>query len=69
MLNNILNKSNEIKKYYDNSNDDIKQMIKNLCNACYRFGLNNTQTIYMIDQALKPFKNDLLIEMLGGNYE
>jgi hypothetical protein len=44
-------------------------MIKNLCNACYRFGLNNTQTIYMIDQALKPFKNDLLIEMLGGNYE
>lgn len=69
MLNNILSKSNEIKKYYNNSNNDIKEMIKNLYNACYRFGLNDTQTIYMIDQALKPFKNDLLIGMLGGNYE
>ena len=63
-LNDVFKKSNELEYYYNNSNSDIKNMILNIFNACYRFGLNETQTIYMINQAVKPFKTDLLEGLL-----
>lgn len=63
-LSDILNKSQELKTYYNKSNRDIKKIIENVYGACFRFGLNNTQTIYMIEQAIKPLRQDLLMGMM-----
>ena len=63
-LENILNKSKELKTYYEKSNRDIKKIIENVYGACFRFGLNDTQTIYMIEQAIKPLRQDLLLGIM-----
>lgn len=63
-INDIFKKSSEIKMYYDNSSSDIKKMIQNIYNASFRFGLNDTQIIYMMQEALRPFKSDLLSGLL-----
>ena len=63
-LSDILNKSQELKTYYNKSNRDIQKIIENIYGACFRFGLNSTQTIYMIEQAIKPLKQDLLMGMM-----
>ena len=63
-LENILNKSKELKTYYEKSNRDIKKIIENVYGACFRFGLNDTQTIYMIEQAIRPLRQDLLLGMM-----
>lgn len=63
-LNDLFKKSEELKMYYEKSNDDIKRIMLNVFNASFRFGLTDNQTIYMIDQAIKPLKTDLLIGMI-----
>ena len=42
----------------------LKKIIENVYGACFRFGLNDTQTIYMIEQAIRPLRQDLLLGMM-----
>lgn len=57
-------KDKELFNYYNRSPEDIQKLMNNVYNACYRFNLNNTQTLYMLQEAVKPFKQDILINML-----
>ena len=49
---------------YKSRNKDIKDMMNNLYNASFRFGLNETQTIYMLNEAVRPFKMEILSDLL-----
>lgn len=57
-------KNKELFDYYNRSPKDIQELMNNVYNACYRFNLNNTQTLYMLQEAVRPFKQDILINML-----
>ena len=63
-LKDILEKDKDLKLYYEKSNEDIRAIIINIFNACFRFGLTDMQTIYMINQAISPLKTDLMVGML-----
>lgn len=54
-------KSEELYEYYEKAPNDIRRMMKNIYNASFRFGLTNSQTIYMLEESLKPFKQDILM--------
>lgn len=58
------NKGKELKIYYDNGTADIQALINNLYRACYRFGLNRSQTLYMLKEAIKPFEKEILFNLL-----
>ena len=52
---------NEIKgahlcKEYKQYNDEIQKMIENLFKATFRLNLYNAQIVFILDEALKPFK-------------
>ena len=56
--------------YYSEYSDEIQESLKNIYAACFRFGLYKSQTLFMLDGALKPIKRELdLYEMLEGNDE
>lgn len=63
-LESLMKKSKQLENDYRNANDDIKVMIQNIFNACFRFGLNDTQTIFMIEQALEPIHNDIMLKLI-----
>lgn len=54
-------KDEELYEYYTKAPTDIQKMMKNIYNASFRFGLTNSQTIYMLEESLKPFKQDILM--------
>lgn len=56
----LLRKNNELSNYYRKAPREIQKVMKNIYNASFRFGLNDTQTIYMIEQAIQPLKQDIL---------
>lgn len=60
----FLNKKDiEVFNYYRQAPKDIQKMLKNIYSACYRFNLNNAQTMFMLREALKPFRNEILCSM------
>lgn len=63
-LESLMRKSKQLENDYKNANNDIKVMIQNIFNACFRFGLNDTQTIFMIEQALEPIHNDIMLKLI-----
>lgn len=58
------NKGKELKIYYENGNPDIQKLFNNIYCACYRFGLNRVQTLYMLKEAIKPFEKEILFDLL-----
>lgn len=49
---------NDICKDYDNYSIEIKKMMENIYNCCYRFDLFPRQTLYILNSALEPFIKD-----------
>lgn len=41
---------------YSEYSEEVQKMLKRIYAACFRFGLYNSQTLYMLDEALKPFE-------------
>lgn len=56
----LIRKDKMLFEYYRKAPREIQKVIKNVFNACFRFGLNDTQTVYMIEQAIEPLKQDIL---------
>lgn len=56
----------ELLEYYKNSNASIKQMMGNIYKASYRFALDETRTVYLLEEATRPLKAevDLIMEIL-----
>lgn len=59
-LENLLKKTKEsdLCRYYKYYDVDVQQMIENLYKATYRMGLYNGQIIYILNEALQPFKKE-----------
>lgn len=57
-------KDNELFMYYRNAPKEIQKQMDNVYKACYRFNLSNTQTLFMIRELLRPFRNQILDNML-----
>ena len=43
--------------YYDTYSNEVKKMMNNVFRMCWRIGLYTKQTLMMLDESLKPFKN------------
>lgn len=43
--------------YYESYSADVKKMLDNIFRMCWRIGLYTKQTLMMLDESLKPFKN------------
>lgn len=56
----LIRKDKMLFEYYRKASREIQKVIKNVYNASFRFGLNDTQTIYMIEQAIEPLKKGIL---------
>ena len=56
----LIRKDKMLFEYYRRAPREIQRVIKNVYNASFRFGLNDTQTGYMIEQAIEPLKQDIL---------
>lgn len=57
-------KDNELFMYYRSAPKEIQKQMDNVYKACYRFNLNNAQTLYMLNELLRPFRNNIIEEML-----
>ena len=55
-------KNEELFRYYRQAPKDIQKMLKNIYSACCRFNLNNTQTLFIMQKAISPFRQDILIK-------
>ena len=56
--------------YYSEYSEEVQGSLKNIYAACLRFGLYKSQILYILDEALKPFKKGTdLFEMLEEDYE
>ena len=64
-------KNTELFNYYRQAPKEIQCMLKNMFNICVRFNLNNNQTLYVIQEAIKPFKHEILCEIFkeGDDYK
>lgn len=60
-------KDNELLNYYRQAPKKLQKVLKNVYLACYRFNLLDTQTLYMLEQIIRPYKNDLLDKMFEEN--
>lgn len=43
--------------YYTSYSKEVQEMLNNIFKSCWRFGLYTSQTLYILDEALKPFDN------------
>lgn len=59
-LENLLKKTkeNDLCRYYKCYDVDVQQMVENLYKATYRMGLYGGQIIYILNEALQPFKKE-----------
>lgn len=60
----IRKQENNLLNSYRSTNKDIRQMMDNLYNVAFRFVLNETQTVYLLSEAVRPFKLEILSEMM-----
>lgn len=51
---------------YRNANRDIKEMMDNLYNASFRFCLREVQILYLLNEAVRPFKLEILSDLMEG---
>lgn len=52
--------------YYKDYSEEVQKSIKNIYESCWRFGLYPSQIIFILNNALEPFKaHKSLYEMLG----
>ena len=56
-----LKKDTYLCKQYKRYNNDVQQMVNNIYKATYRIGLYDSQIIYILEEALKPFKKKPII--------
>lgn len=49
-------KGEHICKSYKLYKQEVQEMMENLYKATYRLGLYDSQILYVLDEALKPFK-------------
>lgn len=61
-----LNNFTEILEFYNNANIQIKNMIENIYKVSYRYALTKNQTKYLIEEAVKSFRNES--EKLVGDF-
>ena len=62
----ILNKpkNKELKKIYETSSTEIKEMMDKIYGCCFRFNLLSIQAEHMLKEALSPFFKDKLINII-----
>lgn len=49
--------SHNLSYYYTSYPKEVQEMLNNVFKGCWRFGLYASQTLYILDEALKPFDN------------
>ena len=42
--------------HYSEYSEEVQESLKKIYAACFRFGLYKQQTLYVLDEALTPFK-------------
>jgi hypothetical protein len=60
----IRKREDELLEILRSTTADIKRMMTNVYKAAFRFGLNETQTVYLLNEATKPFKMLVLRDLL-----
>ena len=70
-LENILDqtKGHHLSKQYYLYSDEVQQMVKNVYNAVNRMNLYNSQIVYILDQALEPFKKEKLYQNSSNKFK
>jgi len=51
-------KKDHLCKHYKEYDIEVQQMVENLYNATYRIGLYDAQIVYILDEAMQPFKKE-----------
>lgn len=46
--------------YYKDYSKEIQESLENVFSACWRFNLRSSQTIFMLNEMLKPYDNGVL---------
>ena len=46
--------------YYKDYPIEVQESLENVYKACWRFCLRDRQTIYMLNEILKPYDSDLM---------
>lgn len=65
----LQNRDIELFNYYREAPKELQKSLKALYSACYRFNLNNTQTLFIISEVIKPYRQGIMIKMLGDDEE
>lgn len=57
-------KDEKLLKEYQRLDRIEKEVLSNIYMACYRFALLDKQIIYILKEAIRPYKRDILINLL-----
>lgn len=59
-------KDEELLKKYDKLSTIEQESIKRIYRACYRFALQDTQILYMISEAIRPYSKIIRLNLFKG---
>lgn len=54
---------------YKEYSTEIQESLKNIYSACFRFGLYASQTLHLLDNALKPFEKNKVLREIEGMFD
>lgn len=57
-------KDQDILKFYDAAQNKLKKSLDNIYKAAYRYALTDSQTLYLLKEAIKPYMQDLMYDIL-----
>lgn len=60
----LILKNKKLLDEYDNAPIDVQKMLQNIYKVAYRYALTDSQVVYLLEQAIEPFKNDILVLMM-----
>lgn len=47
--------------FYNNTDERVQEMLENLYRVAYRFNFTDSQTIYLLREAMTPFDTELIL--------
>lgn len=60
----LILKSNKLLDQYNKAPIDVQKMLQNIYKVAYRYALTDSQIVYLLEQAIKPFQKDILVLMM-----
>lgn len=60
----LILKNKNLLDQYNKAPADVQKMLQNIYKVGYRYALTDSQIIYLLEQALKPFQKDILVLMM-----